>query len=192
MCGKQKNATVKRVQPWDARELSDRVMTWATGAAEAQLSDRAAAPRAPGAYLISISAKVPLYAPLGGEASYTGSAADLAERAGRHRLTLRGTEGLSVEDCRVTFLPTDSYAEAVYVEALLIRALQPVLCLPVARGFGSKAQGRSRVAGQRPTPFDHLHPGRDWARRVDPLSRARTVTLVAAVIVNRTLARSSA
>ena len=93
---------------------------------------------------------------------YSGAAEDAAERLPRHIRNLAGARGLSLRDLYVTVVPLPSAASALYAERLVQDRLRPLFCQPALAGLGSRPQGTVRQRGQRPSPFDCLHP-RPWA-----------------------------
>jgi len=125
--------------------------------------------RVPGAYLLLYRGTMSLYRRLrrpdesalgsitcdGGYPIYVGSALDLAERARRHQ---RKAEAL-LEPGALLFvgLATASLAGGVYAERILIDQFRPVWNQPWLAGWGSKRQGRTRTASQKPSPWAALH-----------------------------------
>ena len=149
--------------------------SWAIGTlrrGSAYPLDRCCLPRAPGAYLLVYRGEHDLYSPVRDRwPVYAGSTVDLGDRLARHVRSLRDTD-LDPADFVMLPLATRSSVVAIAVEAVLISRLQPVWNLRLASGFGSRPQGATRVAGQHPSGFDRLHPGRYWARNAGSPSLA--------------------
>ena len=70
--------------------------------------------------------------------------------------------GLRVDDIFYATRSSATGAWATYVEAVALEQTTPAAFPWNGSGFGNRAQGRFR-RGQRPSPFDCLHPGRFWA-----------------------------
>lgn len=136
---------------------------------------RDAAPSAaPAWYLVFYDAAPDdaLYGPLEGRwPLYAGSCKSLAERMGRHRVSVARVAGLELRRFWVAAVLTPTLAEARLAEELLIGTLGTVWNQPWVSGFGSRMQGATRVAGQAPARWDVLHP-RPWARGVDRAERS--------------------
>lgn len=96
----------------------------------------------------------------GGYPIYVGSTVELKQRARRHRLNLRTCTNIHKRDLLMIALPTETYAGALYLEAALMAALQPVWNQSWLKGFGSQPQGTARNRYQRVPPWNILHPGR--------------------------------
>jgi hypothetical protein len=102
--------------------------------------------------------------------SYAGVAErSLRERIGRYRQSLRGVEAIGPENILIAALPCDSRASALFAEAALIDAFDPVLN---GTGWGAKVPGKNRT-GQRCSPIDALIPGRAWASAASQIDHAR-------------------
>jgi hypothetical protein len=87
----------------------------------------------------------------------------LAARLRKHALTIRSTATLSIEDFRYRYLVLDD----IWIplgENILIETFRPVWNIAVD-GFGINDPGRGRNAQKR-SPWDVLHPGREYAARL--------------------------
>lgn len=129
----------------------------------------------PAAYLLYYRGSLPLYRPLvrTGEPIYVGSAKNVSRRLGEHRWSLDAVADLKADDFEVQVLILETYEAAVYAESRLIAEYRPVWNSSDFAGFGSKHQGRSRAATQRPSKWDILHPGRGWVGRRDSVAESQ-------------------
>jgi hypothetical protein len=87
----------------------------------------------------------------------------LSERLSQHTESIRQSENLNVEDFLVRFL----VVEDIWIplgENVLIDTFSPVWNT-VLDGFGNKDPGAGRV-GQRASPWDILHPGRLFSKKL--------------------------
>lgn len=96
---------------------------------------------------------------------YVGSAQRPHRRLNQHRKSLSYASDLEVCDFEVGAVRVSSPEMSRYVEARLIRLIDPPWNRTDFAGFGSGPQGRVREAGQRSSRWDQLHPGRPWAAR---------------------------
>jgi hypothetical protein len=104
----------------------------------------------------------------------TTSQAVLYDRLRQHAASIERVEGYfrsqKVEGLRLEdFACRHLVADEIWVplgEALLIAHYRPVWNV-VVDGFGNHAPGGGRE-GQRRSPWDEIHPGRDWAFRLAP------------------------
>lgn len=87
---------------------------------------------------------------------YVGSAISVRERHNRHLTNAAHLVDIDADELWTLALPLPSHAAALYAEALVIDALQPVWNEYWCRGFGSRDQGSTRT-GQAPSPFALLH-----------------------------------
>jgi len=171
--------------PFDHNQFARLALSVASEADRTPLAEDSA-PRAPGAYLLFLAAPLPVYGDFatGRWPVYAGSTTDLAARRRRHILNLRGVTGLRTEHFQASWLPQPTFGAALHVEDVLIAELQPPWCRPPLRGWGSKSQGRTRVAGQRPSAWDGLHPGRLWSQQPTDLLRALAHVALLEVVAN--------
>jgi hypothetical protein len=91
----------------------------------------------------------------------TGTA--LASRLRKHALTVRATSTLDIADFRFRYLVLDD----IWIplgENILIETFKPLWNIAVD-GFGINDPGKGRTAQKR-SPWDVLHPGRDYAARL--------------------------
>lgn len=109
---------------------------------------------------------------------------DLAEAAGsvlynklrEHAESIQQAENLNLDDCACRYLVTDD----IWIplgEQLLIQTFSP-LWNRVLDGFGNHDPGAGRTRQQR-SPWDVIHPGRPWAKRLRPNKRSKAEILQA-------------
>lgn len=109
---------------------------------------------------------------------YIGAAKkDMPHRLGRHFRNLGAIPNLAHADFWVATIPLPSAAAALYAEALLIAALQPVWST-VLPGLSSVKQGGSRAKTQRVSRHAILHPGPYSSHGTSPHTAAELATLV--------------
>lgn len=175
------------VEPWDHDHVRAATIALAQSTERVPLLDAVEDPR-PGAYLFFTSTGAPLWGQYGdGSAcAYAGCCNSLRERAGRHRRTFTALRDLRAEDIWVAQLPTSTRGAALYLEDILIDALDPPLSSPALAGLGSRNPGRVRVVG-RQSRFDDLCPGRAWAREPHVVDRAIAVAELAARVADPTM-----
>lgn len=92
----------------------------------------------------------------------------LAARLRQHARTIEESEDLEVSDFFCRYLVVDDVWIPL-AESLLIEWFRPLWNV-VLDGFGNHNPGRKRFEGQRPA-WDTVHPGRSWAREMQPNSR---------------------
>jgi Eco29kI restriction endonuclease len=91
------------------------------------------------------------------------SGAALASRLRKHASTIRATSTLNIDDFRFRCLVLDD----IWIplgENVLIETFKPLWNV-VVDGFGINDPGKGRTAQKR-SPWDVLHPGRDYAARL--------------------------
>lgn len=120
-------------------------------------------PTGTGVYLLRYVGTHPLYARFGQRPIYVGRATGLRHRVRTHWRTLDQIHDLDPDDFSVVCISTDGRAVAALYEELLHIDLRPVWNQPAVAGFGNRDPG-ARRRQQRTSPFDRLHPGRQWAR----------------------------
>ena len=94
----------------------------------------------------------------------------LQKRLSEHRDSIMAAENLEVDDFRCRFLVVDDIWIPL-AESLLIEKFRPVWNR-VLDGFGNHDPGIGRVSGKMPS-WDCLHPGRGWARKLQPCAFTR-------------------
>lgn len=95
---------------------------------------------------------------------YVGSTTDLSRRIKEHHRSLEHINSIELGQVSVSFVEASQRAEAGFVESLIIDRYPIVWNKSRFNGFGSKPQGRLRTAGQQPTKWDRIHPGRPWTQ----------------------------
>lgn len=161
-CGEHKVTTVRfDVNPVKARLLA------ACEASGVPVSSEDLPVRT-GVYLIRHLGTHPLYERFGERPLYVGRATGVRQRIHTHRRTLDQAHDLAASDFAAVCITTDGRAVAALYEELLIAHYRPVWNQWRVAGFGNRDPG-ARRRKQRTSPFDRLHPGRQWARGpVDP------------------------
>ena len=92
-----------------------------------------------------------------------GQGTSLASRLRKHALTVRATSTLNIADFRFRYLVLDE----IWIplgENILIETFKPLWNVAID-GFGINDPGKGRAA-QKKSPWDVLHPGRDYAARL--------------------------
>ena len=95
----------------------------------------------------------------------------LYKRLCEHAESIRQTTNLNVEDFQSRYLVVDDIRIPLG-ESLLIRQFRPVWNV-VIDGFGNHAPGSGRYNQQR-SPWDVLHPGRGWAKRLAKCTKSES------------------
>jgi hypothetical protein len=96
----------------------------------------------------------------------------LSERLSEHSESIRLASNLKLEDFFCRYLAVDD----IWIplgENLLIEMFSP-LWNRVVDGFGNHDPGRGRHQGRMPA-WDVLHPGREWANRLQPGKQAPAI-----------------
>ena len=94
----------------------------------------------------------------------------LYRRLREHSESIDQTENLSLSDFKCRYLIVDD----IWIplgESLLISMFSP-LWNQILDGFGNHDPGAGRYNQQR-SPWDVIHPGRPWAKKLKPNSRSR-------------------
>lgn len=120
-------------------------------------------PTGTGVYLIRQVGTHPLYVKFGDRPLYVGRSTGLRQRLRTHRRTLQQVKDLDADDFAAVCVSTESRAVAALYEELLIAHFRPVWNQWAVSGFGNRDPG-ARRRQQRPSPFDRLHPGREWSQ----------------------------
>ncbi len=98
----------------------------------------------------------------------------LYKRLREHAESIEQAENLDLHDfCFRCLVVDDMWIP--WGEQFLIQAYSP-LWNEVIRGLGSHSPGVSRHYRQKP-PWDALHPGRTWAKRLQPNKKSKAVLL---------------
>ncbi|HDO1385699.1 TPA: Eco29kI family restriction endonuclease [Aeromonas veronii] len=103
----------------------------------------------------------------------------LFERLNDHRKSIEAANNLDIDDFYCRFL----VVEDIWIplgESLLISKFSPIWN-QLIDGFGNHDPGKGRHAGQKPR-WDVLHPGRNWAERLQP--RPETSEQIAAEAID--------
>jgi hypothetical protein len=108
---------------------------------------------------------VPAGARKGGFGLDIPAGAVLYNRLAEHAESIQAARNLSVEDFACRYLVVDD----IWIplgESLLIEMFSPIWN-HLVDGFGNHDPGKGRYQQQR-APWDVLHPGRNWADRLQP------------------------
>lgn len=96
--------------------------------------------------------------------------AALQKRLTEHSESINAVENLEINDFRCRFLVVDDIWIPL-AESLLIEKFRPVWNR-VLDGFGNHDPGSGRLDGKKPL-WDCLHPGREWAKKLQPVAYTR-------------------
>lgn len=162
----QRAATTRRTRPAattvslvNEPQLQQRAVGLVLTAARSQLADPPDVV-CPCLYALFYDGTHPLYVELPAlEPLYVGSGVTTGDRLRSHRASIDAVADLDVVDFTLVVVPMPTRAQAHLAEELVDGALQPLWNSPEWSGFGSRPQGRGRVACA-PTAWDRLHPGR--------------------------------
>lgn len=94
----------------------------------------------------------------------------LFKRLSEHYESVKAAENLNEADFFCRYLVVDDIWIPL-AESLLIEKFQPVWNR-VLDGFGNHDPGSGRYAQQK-SPWDELHPGREWANRLRPCASTK-------------------
>lgn len=119
---------------------------------------------------IYVGKAVPAGARKGGLGLDVDPGTALLKRLTEHSESINAVENLSMSDFRCRFLVVDDIWIPL-AESLLIEKFLPVWNR-VLDGFGNHDPGSGRLSGRMP-PWDCLHPGREWAKRLQPCAYTR-------------------
>lgn len=122
------------------------------------------------AWPIYVGKAVPAGARKGGFSLSVDHGKALLNRLYDHADSIDAAENLDIEDFSCRFLVVDDIWIPL-AESLLIEKFAPVWNR-VLDGFGNHDPGRGRHAGKR-SPWDCIHPGREWADRLQPCLYSR-------------------
>lgn len=114
---------------------------------------------------IYVGKAVPAGARKGGIGLGADPGTALFKRLCEHLESVRAAENLNEEDFFCRYLVVDDIWIPL-AESLLIEKFQPVWNR-VLDGFGNHDPGKNRYE-QEKSPWDKLHPGRDWANKMRP------------------------
>nr|DAL71353.1 MAG TPA: GIY-YIG nuclease superfamily protein [Caudoviricetes sp.] len=98
-----------------------------------------------------------------GKIDYSIQDVSLYKRLCEHAESIKSASNLDINDFYCRYLVVDDIWIPL-AETLLISMFSP-LWNQVIDGFGNHDPGKGRYA-QRPSPWDILHPGREWAKRL--------------------------
>lgn len=98
----------------------------------------------------------------------------LFQRLNEHAKSIMDVENLSIEDFFCRFLAVDDIWIPL-AEALLIEKTEP-LWNRVIDGFGNHDPGSGRY-NQKKSQWDTIHPGREWASRLEDLDESSIASL---------------
>ncbi len=125
---------------------------------------------------IYVGKAVPQGARKGGRGLESEPGEVLFKRLAEHAESIRQSNNLLIEDFFCRYLAVDD----IWIplgESLLIEMHLP-LWNRVIQGFGNHDPGKGRHQGKRPD-WDEVHPGRPWARKLQP-GKDREQILIAA------------
>ena len=114
---------------------------------------------------IYVGKAVPAGARKGGYGLDADPGIALFKRLGEHAGSISQAKNLRLTDFRCRFLVVDDIWIPL-AESLLIQMFSPLWNLKID-GFGNHDPGTGRHRQQR-SPWDTIHPGRSWARRLQP------------------------
>ena len=149
---------------FDVASVKERLL--AACEVEAVPLDSPGLPTGTGVYLLRYAGTHPLYERFGCWPLYVGRSTGLRQRIRTHRRTLEQTHDLDPGEFGVVYITTDGRAVAALYEELLITHFRPVWNEWSFAGFGNRDPGQRRRQ-QQTSPFDRLHPGREWSRGPD-------------------------
>ncbi|MBE6950580.1 MAG: Eco29kI family restriction endonuclease [Ruminococcaceae bacterium] len=116
-------------------------------------------------YPIYVGKAVPEGARKGGQGDDVDPGKALYKRLNEHAKSIQAVENLDLSDFRCRFLSVDDIWIPL-AESMLIERFKPVWNR-VLDGFGNHDPGKGRHKGKMPL-WDCLHPGREWAERLEP------------------------
>lgn len=119
---------------------------------------------------IYVGKAVPAGARKGGIGLGADPGTALFKRLCEHLESVRAAENLNEEDFFCRYLVVDDIWIPL-AESLLIEKFQPVWNR-VLDGFGNHDPGKNRYE-QEKSPWDKLHPGRDWANKMKPCANTQ-------------------
>lgn len=114
---------------------------------------------------IYVGKAVPAGARKGGGGLDVEHGTALYKRLSEHAASIASVEDLDLGDFRCRFLVVDDIWIPL-AESLLIKRFAPVWNR-VLDGFGNHDPGKGRYQGKKPF-WDAVHPGREWADRLQP------------------------
>lgn len=114
---------------------------------------------------IYVGKAVPAGARKGGFGLDVNAGTALQKRLAEHAESISATQNLQLKDFRCRFLVVDDIWIPL-AESLLIEKFRPIWNR-ILDGFGNHDPGKGRY-NQQMSPWDCLHPGREWASRLKP------------------------
>lgn len=123
---------------------------------------------------IYVGKAVPAGSRKGGQGLETHHGQVLYKRLREHAGSIKLAKNLDVNHFKIRYLIVDE----IWIplgESILIAMFQPIWNL-VIDGFGNHTPGSNRQ-GQVKSPWDVLHPGREWAEKCKPSPKNREVLL---------------
>lgn len=121
-------------------------------------------------YPIYVGKAVPAGARKGGLGLEVEHGQALQKRLTEHAESIKSVRNLDLNDFYCRFLVVDDIWIPL-AESMLIERFKPVWNR-VLDGFGNHDPGSGRHSGKMP-PWDCLHPGREWATRLQPCAFTR-------------------
>ena len=119
---------------------------------------------------IYVGKAVPAGARKGGLGLGADPGTALYKRLNEHYESIKAAENLNEADFFCRYLVVDDIWIPL-AESLLIEKFQPVWNR-ILDGFGNHDPGKGRYAQQK-SPWDEVHPGREWAYRLKPCAYAQ-------------------
>lgn len=121
---------------------------------------------------IYVGKAVPAGARKGGLGLGADPGTALYKRLNEHYESIKAAENLNEADFFCRYLVVDDIWIPL-AESLLIEKFQPVWNR-ILDGFGNHDPGSGRY-GQQKSPWDELHPGREWATRLKPCANTQEI-----------------
>lgn len=123
---------------------------------------------------IYVGKAVPIGARKGGVGSGDNQGTVLADRLKDHYKSINAADNLNISDFRCKYLAVDDIWIPL-TESILIEKYHPLWNVTLD-GFGNHDPGKGR-ANQKKSPWDTIHPGRDWANKLAPSSTSKAELL---------------
>ncbi len=120
---------------------------------------------------IYVGKAVPSGARKGGQGDNVDPGLALYNRLSDHAKSITEAKNLNLSDFRCRYLAVDDIWIPL-AESMIIERFKPVWnCL--LEGFGNHDPGKGRTNGKM-SPWDRFHPGRSWAKNLQPFPKSET------------------